>query len=90
MKSRAVVIGGGMGGIVTAEVLSKHFSEVVLLERDQPQSLWEQNAVAMAGVRVCEHHAVFGSRPAITCWHLNIALPRHLASSLFSGRPLGC
>eukprot|EP00775_Hariotina_reticulata_P002252 gene2252-2564_t len=48
MKGRAVVIGGGMGGLVTAEVLSKHFSEVLLLERDQPQSVWDENAVAMA------------------------------------------
>jgi len=52
MKGRAVVIGGGMAGLVTAEMLSKHFSEVVMLERDQPQGLWEENAVAMAGVRV--------------------------------------
>jgi len=58
MTGRAVVVGGGMGGLVTAEVLSKHFSEVVLLERDQPQGLWEENAVAMAGVSVRITHSL--------------------------------
>lgn len=32
---RAVVIGGGYGGLVAARVLSDHFAEVVVLERDQ-------------------------------------------------------
>ncbi|MGD8418197.1 MAG: hypothetical protein PVH91_14150 [Pseudomonadales bacterium] len=31
---RAVVIGGGMGGLVTARVLADHFTSVVLLDRD--------------------------------------------------------
>ncbi|MGH4035942.1 FAD-dependent oxidoreductase [Actinomycetota bacterium Odt1-20B] len=33
--SRAVVVGGGHAGLVTARVLTDHFREVVILERDQ-------------------------------------------------------
>lgn len=33
-KKRAVVIGGSVAGLATAEVLSRYFSEVVIVERD--------------------------------------------------------
>ncbi len=36
--TRAVVIGAGMAGLAAARVLSDHFDEVVLLERDQIDS----------------------------------------------------
>ncbi|MFT7244804.1 MAG: 2-polyprenyl-6-methoxyphenol hydroxylase-like FAD-dependent oxidoreductase [Candidatus Azotimanducaceae bacterium] len=31
---RAVVVGGGIGGLITARVLSDHFAEVLLIDRD--------------------------------------------------------
>lgn len=50
-QQQAVVIGSGMAGLVAAEVLSRHFSHVVVLERDQPHPEWQQGAVDMAKVR---------------------------------------
>ncbi len=44
MDQTAVVIGGGLGGLATAQVLSKHFS-VVLVEKDEPKSLMGSSAV---------------------------------------------
>lgn len=35
--AQAIVIGGSMAGLLTARVLSKHFSQVLLLERDEIQ-----------------------------------------------------
>lgn len=32
---KAVVIGGSLSGCLVAQVLSEHFSEVVILEKDQ-------------------------------------------------------
>ena len=65
MEKTAIVIGGGMGGLATAQVLSKHFSSVVLIEKDQPQSLqglsavevWRQGIKARPGVTqvTCMH-----------------------------------
>ena len=34
LGSRAVVVGGGMGGLMAAEVLAHYFAEVVILEKD--------------------------------------------------------
>lgn len=34
LGTRAVVVGGGMGGLFTARVLSDHFTEVVVVDRD--------------------------------------------------------
>ncbi|MEZ4736988.1 MAG: hypothetical protein R3E79_58655 [Caldilineaceae bacterium] len=34
-KNVTVVIGGSMAGLLTARVLSNHFSQVILLERDK-------------------------------------------------------
>ena len=31
---RAVVVGGGIGGLITARVLSDHFAEVIVIDRD--------------------------------------------------------
>ncbi|HSG89245.1 MAG TPA: FAD-dependent monooxygenase [Pseudomonadales bacterium] len=33
-QHRAIVVGGGMGGLVTARVLADHFDEVLILDRD--------------------------------------------------------
>ena len=35
MMDRAVVLGGSMAGLLAARVLSDHFREVVLVERDR-------------------------------------------------------
>jgi len=34
-SQKAIVIGGGMAGLASAEVLSKHFDQVMIIERDQ-------------------------------------------------------
>ncbi len=34
-RRRAVVIGGGMAGLLAARVLSDHFAQVTLIERDR-------------------------------------------------------
>jgi hypothetical protein len=34
-RDRAVVMGGGMAGLATARVLSDHYREVILVERDR-------------------------------------------------------
>jgi threonine dehydrogenase-like Zn-dependent dehydrogenase len=39
MPSKAIVIGSGMVGLAAAQVLSRHFEQVVVVERDRPQPL---------------------------------------------------
>ena len=34
-RSRAVVVGGSLAGMLAARVLSDHFDDVIVLERDQ-------------------------------------------------------
>ncbi|QEV16649.1 NAD(P)-binding protein [Streptomyces alboniger] len=48
---RAVVIGGGYAGLVTARVLADHFDEVLVLERDPLRSRRRSPAGPAAGVR---------------------------------------
>jgi hypothetical protein len=49
-QQQAVVIGSGIAGLAAAEVLSRHFERVVVLERDEPQPEWDASAVDMAKV----------------------------------------
>lgn len=44
----AVVVGSGMCGLATAEVLSQHFAKVIVLEKDQPLHLLERTALDAA------------------------------------------
>ena len=37
-RQHAIVIGGSLGGLLTARVLSKHFDRVTIIEKDK---LWE-------------------------------------------------
>ncbi|MBC3840398.1 FAD-binding oxidoreductase [Streptacidiphilus sp. 4-A2] len=46
---RAVVIGGGISGLVTAHVLAEHFADVVLVERDVPEGSGPRKGVPRAG-----------------------------------------
>ena len=48
-SKRAVVVGGSMAGLLAARVLSSHFGEVVILERDQFPSDVEPRAAAPQG-----------------------------------------
>ena len=48
-QKRAVVIGGSMAGLLAARVLSSHFSEVVILERDQLPTDVEPRAAVPQG-----------------------------------------
>lgn len=55
MGSRAVVIGGGVGGLAAAAALAGHFGEIVVLERDR----LPQQAVPRDGVPQGKHpHAL--------------------------------
>jgi 2-polyprenyl-6-methoxyphenol hydroxylase-like FAD-dependent oxidoreductase len=77
MPQKAVVIGSGMGGLATAQVLSRCFQQVVVVERDEPQPLMEQSAVdaahqeelARPGVKQVSHgsmHATSGLLEGLT------------------------
>lgn len=44
----AIVIGSGMGGLAAAQVLSKQFSSVQVLERDHAETVAGANAVEVA------------------------------------------
>jgi 2-polyprenyl-6-methoxyphenol hydroxylase-like FAD-dependent oxidoreductase len=57
-KSSAVVIGGSIGGLLAAQVLSSHFTRVTVLERD----LLPQEAVLRKGTPHCVHgHGLLAS-----------------------------
>lgn len=45
LAQRAVVVGGGMGGLFAARVLSDHFDEVVILDRDHEPTTDARGAV---------------------------------------------
>lgn len=49
---RAVVVGGSMAGLLAARVLSSHFAEVIILERDRPPGEPEARAGAPQGRHV--------------------------------------
>ena len=48
MPQTAVVIGSGMAGLVTAQVLSKHFDSVIVIEKDHPMDLLELTSLDAA------------------------------------------
>jgi 2-polyprenyl-6-methoxyphenol hydroxylase-like FAD-dependent oxidoreductase len=48
MQQTAIVIGSGMGGLATAQVLSKHFERVVIIERDDPRKLLQHTSLEAA------------------------------------------
>ncbi len=50
MGQTAIVIGSGMGGLAAAQVLSNHFSSVVLLEKDDPNSLNHHTSLEAASL----------------------------------------
>jgi hypothetical protein len=73
MELTAIVIGGGMGGLATAQVLSKHFTSFVLIEKDQPQSLQGLSAVETWRMGVKARPGV----SQVSCMHTcNTKLPR--------------
>ena len=48
---RAVIIGSGLSGLAAAEVLSRHFSSVIVLEKDTPKLSWTGSALDI--IKVC-------------------------------------
>jgi hypothetical protein len=71
-QQQAVVIGSGMAGLAAAEILSRHFEHVVVLEKDEPQPEWEQSAVDMA--KVCNKAScTCGVSTTQSCKHLLLA-----------------
>jgi 2-polyprenyl-6-methoxyphenol hydroxylase-like FAD-dependent oxidoreductase len=45
LGERAIVVGGGMGGLFSARVLSDHFDEVVVLDRDHEPTADPRNTI---------------------------------------------
>lgn len=66
LGERAVVIGGGMGGLFAAAAVSEHFDEVVVLDRDDEP----EGAAARKGVPQGNHFHVLlpGGMEAMTEW----------------------
>ena len=57
LGKRAIVVGAGLGGLSTARVLSDHFGEVVILDRDE----LPEDAIPRPGVPQDKHpHALLG------------------------------
>lgn len=48
-EKKAVVVGGGMGGLFAARVLSEHFDEVLIVDRDKEPTLAEPRAMVPQG-----------------------------------------
>jgi cation diffusion facilitator CzcD-associated flavoprotein CzcO len=61
LGQRAIVVGGSIGGILAARVLSDHFDEVTIIERDSRTGVGEPRKGAPQGRNV---HVMFGGGAA--------------------------
>jgi 2-polyprenyl-6-methoxyphenol hydroxylase-like FAD-dependent oxidoreductase len=66
LGERAVVVGGGMGGLFAARVLSDHFDEVVVVDRDHEPSGGESRKMVPQGDHF--HVLLPGGLDAMTDW----------------------
>ncbi len=57
LATRAIVIGGGVGGLLAAQVLARHFDEVTVLDRDTFPAMGEHRKGTPQGHHV---HALLG------------------------------
>jgi flavin-dependent dehydrogenase len=51
LGERAIVVGGGMGGLFSARVLSDHFDEVIVLDRDDEPTAAEPRGTDISVLR---------------------------------------
>jgi 2-polyprenyl-6-methoxyphenol hydroxylase-like FAD-dependent oxidoreductase len=66
LGERAVVVGGGMGGLFSARVLSDHFDEVIVLDRDHEPTTAEARSTVPQGHHF--HVLLPGGLDAMTEW----------------------
>lgn len=81
---QAVVIGSGMAGLSAAKMLSKHFSRVVVLEKDEPRASWQASAAEVVKVKLldntcsvkqsCSVHADTSENKGVQQWLLSIPM----------------
>jgi len=50
MQTKAIVIGSGMGGLATAQVLSEYFDNIIVIEKDHAGEMMEKTSVQTANV----------------------------------------
>ena len=68
MEKRAIVIGSGMGGLAAAQVLSKHFDRVTVIEKDDPHDILGLSSVEVARLQSKGRpgvHQVIGCLPLL-------------------------
>jgi 2-polyprenyl-6-methoxyphenol hydroxylase-like FAD-dependent oxidoreductase len=66
LGDRAIVVGGGMGGLFSARVLSDHFDEVIVLDRDEEPTTAEPRGSVPQGHHF--HVLLPGGLDAMTEW----------------------
>lgn len=66
LGDRAIVVGGGMGGLFSARVLSDHFGEVIVLDRDKEPTTAEPRGTVPQGHHF--HVLLPGGLDAMTEW----------------------
>ena len=66
LGDRAIVVGGGMGGLFSARVLSDHFGEVIVLDRDEEPTTAEPRGTVPQGHHF--HVLLPGGLDAMTEW----------------------
>jgi len=55
MQTRAMVIGSGMGGLATAQVLSEYFDNVIVIEKDQADETMQKTSIEAANMAGARH-----------------------------------
>ena len=66
LGERAIVVGGGMGGLFSARVLSEHFDEVIVLDRDTEPTTADPRGTVPQGHHF--HVLLPGGLDAMTTW----------------------
>jgi 2-polyprenyl-6-methoxyphenol hydroxylase-like FAD-dependent oxidoreductase len=73
----AIVIGSGLGGLATAQVLSLTFDSVIVLERDKPEGLLEKTSLDAAKM---ENRARPGVQQVGSCTAVGTAAASHVSA----------
>lgn len=55
MQTRAIIIGSGMGGLATAQVVSEYFHNVIIIEKDHADETMQKTSVEAANVANARH-----------------------------------